>query len=284
MEKISPSSLLKLIKATVSLPVSFLCFAGYYLQSNHVDWGIWLACAGVFLLSAGSSALNQIIEQKYDAIMDRTRNRPLPSGKMTTQTALIIVITLIIVGAASLMALSAISSYLGLLAVAWYILVYTLLKRKTPFATIPGALIGALPILIGWTAAGGSITNIPIQFIAIFVFLWQIPHFWLLMIVYGHDYEKAGFPTLFRIFSERNLKFWTMCWILALAIYSFGFVPFGIIESTAAKVILVLVNLYLLYYSTVKLIVKQHSGLKNVFHMLNLYMMAVIIILLFEKI
>jgi protoheme IX farnesyltransferase len=128
---------LKLIKATISFPVTFLCFAGYYLYSNHIDMGIWLACAGVFLLSSASSALNQIIEQKYDAIMDRTKNRPLPSGKITTTTAVIIVIGLAVLGIGSLQALSSVAALLGILAVAWYILVYTLLKRKTPLLLYP---------------------------------------------------------------------------------------------------------------------------------------------------
>ncbi|HEX2936896.1 MAG TPA: protoheme IX farnesyltransferase [Bacteroidales bacterium] len=282
MNKISLRIFLKLIKATISFPVTFLCFAGYYLYSNHIDMEIWLACAGVFLLSSASSALNQVIEQKYDAIMDRTKNRPLPSGKITTTTAILIVIGLAILGIGSLRVLSSTAALLGILAVAWYILVYTLLKRKTPFATIPGALIGALPVLIGWTAAGGSLTNIPILLTATFVFLWQIPHFWLLMIVYGTDYEKAGFPTLYRIFSAQNLKFWTMCWIITLAIFSFFFVPFEMVTSTAAKVILLLSNIGIIVLSSLYLISRRNFGLKNLFHYLNLYMLTVVIIILFE--
>lgn len=283
MKNLSLRIFFKLIKATISFPVTFLCFAGYYLHTNHVDYRIWLACAGVFLLSSASSALNQVIEQKYDAIMERTKNRPLPSGQITTNTAIIIVICLFLLGTGSLMALSITSALLGLLAVAWYILVYTLLKRKTPFATIPGSLIGALPVLIGWTAAGGSLTNVPILLIATFIFLWQIPHFWLLMIVYGTDYEKAGFPTLFRIFSARNLKFWTMCWIITLAMFSFFFVPFEMVNSNASKMILLLANIGIIALSGLYLISGKNLGLKKLFHYLNLYMLAVVIIILFEQ-
>ncbi len=283
MKNISLPIFLKLIKATISFPVTFLCFAGYYLHSNHVDYQIWLACAGVFLLSSASSALNQVIEQKYDAIMERTKNRPLPSGQITTNTAIIIVICLFLLGTGSLMVLSITSAFLGILAVAWYILVYTLLKRKTPFATIPGSLIGALPVLIGWTAAGGSLTNVPILLIATFVFLWQIPHFWLLMMVYGTDYEKAGFPTLYRVFSAQNLKFWTLCWIITLAIFSFLFVPFDMVSNTYAKIALLSVNIGIIGLSGFYLLSVKHLGLKHLFHYLNLYMLAVVIIILIER-
>lgn len=283
MIKISLRSFLKLTKFTISFPVTFLCFAGYYLYTKQVDYFVWLACAGVFLLSSASSALNQVIEQKYDAIMDRTKNRPLPSGEMTTKTAIIVVIALLLAGTGLLMVLSSSSAYLGLLAVAWYILVYTLLKRKTPFATIPGALIGALPVLIGWTAAGGNLTNVPVLLTATFVFLWQIPHFWLLMMVYGNDYEKAGFPTLFRVFSERNLKFWTMCWIITLAIFTFFFVPFEMVSSSAAKIILLFANMGIIALSGLYLISNRNYGYKKLFHYLNLYMLAVVIIILIEQ-
>lgn len=283
MKNISLPIFLKLIKATISFPVTFLCFAGYYMHSQHINLQIWLACAGVFLLSSASSALNQVIEQKYDAIMDRTKSRPLPSGQITTKAAIIIVIVLALLGIGSLLALSAMSAFLGLLAIAWYILVYTLLKRKTPFATIPGALIGALPVLIGWTAAGGSLTNVPILLIATFIFLWQIPHFWLLMMVYGTDYEKAGFPTLYRVFTAQNLRFWTLCWIITLAIFSFLLVPFDMVSSTGNKIALLLANIGIIGLAGIYLLSVKHLGLKKVFHYLNLYMLAVVIIILIER-
>lgn len=284
MKKFNLRIFLQLIKATVSLPVTFLCFAGYYMHSNQISLHIWLACAGVFLLSASSSAFNQIIEQKYDALMDRTKNRPLPAGKISTKTALILAVILTFMGAALLLYLSILAFSLGILAIGWYIIVYTLLKRITPFATIPGALVGALPLLIGWTASGGNIFNPHILVIAAFTYIWQIPHFWLLMLVYGKDYEKAGFPTLYRVFSERNLKFWTLCWIITAAIYSLGLIPFGIVQSAGAKFALVLTNLTILSLSTYFLFYQKQGQTKGLFHLLNLFMVLTIIIALMEGI
>lgn len=271
----------QLTKVTVAIPVTFLCFAGFVMFSKQVTWGALWSSVGVFLLSGASSVLNQVIEQKYDAMMERTRRRPLPSKKCSTRYALGVFFVLLIVGLGLLWATTPLATLLGLLAVAWYILVYTLLKRVTPFATIPGALTGALPLLIGWTAANGPITNTAILLISAFVFIWQIPHFWLLMLIYGKDYEKAGFPTLYRVFSEFNLRLWTLGWIVTLAILGMMLPLMHEVTSPVRAWTLVILAIGMIALAAWELLRIRFKA-KTVFHLLNLYMLVSVVLFLFR--
>jgi protoheme IX farnesyltransferase len=103
------------------------------------------------------------------------------------------------------------------LSVFWYNVVYTYLKRWSAFAVVPGALVGAIPPIIGWTAAGGVVTDRSIMPLAFFLFLWQIPHFWLLLLMFGKDYEQAGLPSVTKMFSSIQLRRITFMWILCTA-------------------------------------------------------------------
>ena len=175
---------------------------------------------GTFLLAAGSSALNQCQEVAIDSRMERTRRRPIPAGHVDRTTALFIAGLLILSG---LFVLTSIGTQmkqlfaLAVFAVAWYNGVYTYLKRVTAFAVVPGALIGAIPPVIGFVAGGGDILDPVILLVAGFVFIWQIPHFWLLMILVGEQYAQAGLPTLGRVFSRGQLHRVTFMWIIATA-------------------------------------------------------------------
>jgi protoheme IX farnesyltransferase len=106
---------------------------------------------------------------------------------------------------------------LGSLAVFWYNGVYILLKRITAFAVIPGSLVGAIPPVIGWAAAGGLYNDATILEVALFFFMWQIPHFWLMLLMFSKDYEQAGLPSLTRVFSKEQIARITTVWILAVA-------------------------------------------------------------------
>src|SRR5574338_1116718 len=125
--------------------------------------------------------------------MKRTRNRPIPSGKISPENALKIAVTLLIAGATMIYAGSGLLALgLGLLNLLWYNAIYTKLKKVNPLAIIPGSLVGAIPPAVGWVAAGGSISDPRILIISSFFFIWQIPHFWLLLLVLDKDYETAG--------------------------------------------------------------------------------------------
>ncbi len=220
----------RLIKYRLSAAVAFSAGAGYilYEKSGSIT-GFFSTVLGVFLLSAGSAALNQYQERHTDALMLRTKKRPLPAHELRSRTALGISVTLIFSGTALLILGTVwLAALLGLLNVVLYNLIYTNLKPKTSFAVVPGALVGAVPPLIGFTAAGGSPIAPQALFMAGFMFMWQLPHFWLLLSTYRREYEKAGFVSLVKIPGERDTKVIVPAWIVITSILLLFAENFGI--------------------------------------------------------
>jgi heme o synthase len=208
-------NVLALMKYKISIAVAFTTITGYLVFTRSFDLQLIPLILSIFLLASGSSALNQFQESEYDAKMPRTMNRPIPSGKMAPLDALIISVLLIMLGTAVFYYFfNETTALLALINVVWYNLIYTNLKRVTPFAVVPGSLVGAIPALIGWTAAGGYVFDKSIVFIAFFLFIWQIPHFWLLMLKYGKEYEQAGFPTINQATNPDSLKIIILSWII----------------------------------------------------------------------
>lgn len=152
-------------------------------------------CIGVPLLACGGSALNQVLERDLDGLMERTRSRPLPQGDLSPVAATLLGSGCILAGMALLLvAAGALPALLGAVALFWYLAVYTPLKRRTPYALALGALCGALAPVIGWSVAGGSPSDFRVVLLAGILYLWQIPHFWLLQRRHADDYRRAGFP------------------------------------------------------------------------------------------
>ena len=187
-----------LTKPRLNVLVVATSAAGYYLGSTTPISLAPLAAAvvGTTFVAGGAAALNQVSERETDALMRRTRMRPLPDGRIATSEARIFGVLL---SAAGLILLTVFSSWLAsLLALATlviYLFIYTPLKRRSPVATLVGAVPGALPPLIGWAASHGSITLGGLSLFLI-VFLWQIPHFMAIAWLYRDDYGAAGFPML----------------------------------------------------------------------------------------
>ncbi|MCB1032733.1 MAG: heme o synthase [Acidobacteria bacterium] len=151
---------------------------------------------GTALVAAGSSALNQVLEREVDARMKRTANRPIPSGRIHADWALGIGVGLSVVGLAQLTFLvNPLTAFLGALTLAGYLFIYTPMKRRTSLATVVGAIPGAIPPVMGWTALRGQID---LEAWALFgiLFLWQLPHFLAIAWVYRSDYERGGLPML----------------------------------------------------------------------------------------
>jgi protoheme IX farnesyltransferase len=123
--------------------------------------------------------------------------------------------------------------WIGIFAVLWYNGFYTPLKRKTAFAVIPGAMMGGVAPLIGWVSGGGHLLDQKILAVFFFFFIWQIPHFWLLLLNYGKEYERAGFPSLTRRFSPVQFRRMTFLWVFATAVACMIIPLFGIVKSAA---------------------------------------------------
>jgi protoheme IX farnesyltransferase len=172
--------------------------AGYYLGSaSPLDVaGMTIAVAGTALVAGGAAVLNQVYERDTDALMRRTRLRPLPDGRISPSDAAIYGTVLSIAGLVLLASrANLLAAGLALATLVIYLTVYTPLKRRSPAATLVGAVPGALPPLIGWTASHGRLSAGGLALFAI-VFLWQIPHFMAIAWLYRDDYSRAGFPML----------------------------------------------------------------------------------------
>jgi protoheme IX farnesyltransferase len=207
---------LVLIKYRISLFAALAAGLGYILKTGAVTTHILYPMSAVFVLAAGAGALNQYQERDLDARMERTRHRPLPSGTLKPGEALCFSSLLILYGLCLLAIGSGLqATALGLFALLWYNGVYTGLKRLTAFAAVPGALVGAVPSMVGWTSAGGRAMDVPILIVGFFFFVWQVPHFWLLLLEYGEDYGRGGQPTLRSRLSRTQLARITFVWTAA---------------------------------------------------------------------
>jgi protoheme IX farnesyltransferase len=222
----------ELCKIKVSFFSALSVVPGYLLASSEVGMDILPLLSAVFLLACGSSALNQYQERVIDGAMERTSQRPLPSGRLAPVRALYFSVALILSGLFTLLLQGLfLPASLGLFAVLWYNGLYTFLKRKTPFAIIPGALVGAIPPAIGWISGGGPVNDPRLLVICFFFYLWQVPHFWILLLDYGKEYERAGLPSLSGIFSRRQLKRIILNWIFATVVSGLLVIQYGIIRS-----------------------------------------------------
>ncbi len=188
-----------LTKYKLSLLVVFSAVVSYITVAENPGWDIVLYLSlGGFLITGASNSFNQIIEKHLDAMMDRTKDRPMPLKILSVREAVVFSIMLTIVGLYLLYLCSVLTAFIGFISMLLYVLAYTPLKQKTPWAVFIGAFPGALPTLIG--AVTGQSQQNSIEFFSILLFLiqfiWQFPHFWTLAWFNYEDYGKAGFYLL----------------------------------------------------------------------------------------
>lgn len=220
---------LALIRPGISLAVGLSALAGFVMATGELRGG-WALLVGTFALSAAVSVLNQIQERDRDMRMERTKNRPLASGRMRAGQGGLIVGVLLVLSALCLWpnlswgVLTVLLVVLGL-----YNGLYTYMKPVTGWAMIPGAVCGALPFWIGWLAGGGGLWAVePVFFFALY-FIWQMPHFWMLAETNAQDYAAAGFPVPANSFSNISRQAIPRIWALGLAVLA-GMAPlFGLL-------------------------------------------------------
>ena len=265
--------------------VSLSAAVGYILYSGALNPGIIKPTLGVLLLSCGSSALNQYQERDIDVLMYRTRLRPLPAQQITPKAVLINSGVFLIIGNVVLFLIAhKLALALGVFNVLWYNAVYTPLKRKTSSAVIIGAIIGAVPPAIGWISAGGSLLELPILGIMLFFFLWQIPHFWLLLIRSGDEYVNAGLPSITSKFNTGALGLFIFSGMLAAVIMALLTPLFGITFSRNSYIVLALVSIWFVGHSTFLLLRKNPSAFsKYSFGNINIFAFLVMAILTSQK-
>ncbi len=238
--------LLEINKVKITFAVMLTTIAGYLLAGQSFDSGIILPTLGIFILACGSAALNHYQDRERDSLMERTKNRPIPSGRISANGVLIIAVAEIILGTWIIYAGSNfLAAQLGLLALIWYNFIYTPLKRKTAFAVIPGSIIGALPPMVGWVAAGGSLADPKLITLAFFFFIWQVPHFWLLMLKYGKEYEAAGYPSITAQISTEQIKRSTFMWTAATAVTALMIAVSGLLGTLFFKIVIFVAAIWL---------------------------------------
>jgi protoheme IX farnesyltransferase len=276
---------LKLGKFNISVPVALTGFLGYFMIRTSLDLHALYTVFGIFLLSSASAALNQIQERHTDALMKRTSHRPLPSGQVTLSGAIIFSSVCALAGSLLLMLTGYwLAAALGLFTLAWYNLVYTPLKRVTAFAVLPGALIGALPPLIGWTAAGGNPLDMEILAVAFLLFVGQMPHYWLLLLKVGDEFHQAGLPVITSFFDHRQIRNLSFIWIAATGVCVLMLPATPIIRHQAMSLILIaaaIIFLIRMFRLSYRGNLVQHW--KKAFITVNLFYLMIILVLIADR-
>jgi heme o synthase len=191
----------QLFKVRVTSLIVITAWAGFYMGAaksgiSSLSWTLLNALWGIGLTCAGSAALNEVLERELDSRMKRTRNRPLPAGRMDVLSALVAGITATLLGSVALaLTTNILTGVLALCTAAAYLGLYTPLKQVSPISTFVGAFPGAMPPLLGWTAVRGKV-EVEALFLFFIVFFWQFPHFQAIAWMYRDEYEAAGIKML----------------------------------------------------------------------------------------
>jgi protoheme IX farnesyltransferase len=272
------SQLTKLPIVTLS---TLSAVTGYLVMRRSFDSGAVTLCLGVLQVGMGTCALNQVQDRRIDALMERTRRRPIPSGAIRPGRALALAVLLLIGGFLVLWRFhNLMAALIALSAAAWYNGVYTYVKRRSAFAVVPGALVGALPPAIGWTAAGGVPSDPRLLALCFVFFIWQVPHFWLLLFLFGDEYAGAGLPSLTSTFRVRQLVGFSFIWMLVTSVSALLLPVYGLTSSSWAPLALAACALWLAWTAS-NVLASGGEGARTrpAFRTINLYVLLVMALL-----
>lgn len=273
-----------LIKIKIILLVLFTTFLGYITFSKIFGIEFLLSIFGVFFLASSSTILNNLLDIEYDKKMERTKNRTLAIDQMKKKYVLILGLMSFVLGSILLLLCNYVCFLLGIFAQIWYVLFYTFLKRKTIFAVIPGALVGVIPPTIGWVAAGGGLFDKEVLVLGTFFFIWQIPHFWLLLFFYDNDYSKASLPSILKIFTSEQIIRISTIWLISLFFMGLLFVLFNFISTDIIKILMVSVVLLFSIFTFKNYFSNDlnYIALKS-FKRSNLFVLLIIVLISIDK-
>lgn len=275
---IAMKDFLQLTKFNLSLTVSLSLLFGFVLAKNSIDISILFPFAGVLLLALGVSGLNQVQEYKEDSKMPRTQNRPIASGRINAQTGLFIssvLITLAFINIYLSLQLLGIIIFISVIVV--YNFLYTTAKKYTIYAAIYGAILGIIPPFIGWISAKESLFTMQFVSLALFYFVWQVPHFWLLNLKYYKEYEKAQFPTITRAFGVDVLERITFIWLLLTLLCGLLLTFIFSLNSMVITLCLCTAHIVMTYYIFLMRVEKNYL---QTFIAINAYMLGIMILLM----
>jgi protoheme IX farnesyltransferase len=280
------SDLKQLTKVGLSLSVVFSSVAGYLLAVDIINFTtlLLLALGGFFMVGA-SNAFNQIIEKDTDAIMQRTKDRPLPTNRMSVNFALTIAILLTILGISILYSINPKTALFGAISIFLYTCAYTPLKSVTPLAVFVGAIPGAIPFMLGWVAATDEF-GIEAGMLFMIQFFWQFPHFWAIGWLQFEEYKKAGFNMLPMNTKDKGavkqIIFYTFIMIIVSIVPVLKVSGSFYIYPTTA-VIIAFLGVVMLYYALVLHKSEQNTDARKLMLSSVLYITVVQIIYVVDK-
>ncbi len=280
------SDFLQLTKFRLAISVVFSSLAGYLLAVDQIEVSILLGLFfGGFAMVGASNAFNQWIEKDKDALMDRTKNRPLPAGRMNNLTALVIASLLTLLGIFILNNINFKTALFGALSIFIYTCVYTPLKSVTPLSVFVGAFPGAIPFMLGWVAATGSFGVEP-GILFMVQFFWQFPHFWAIGWMMDDDYKKAGFKMLPTGNPDRatafQIVFYTL-WTIIISITPYTHFSGALTLSMGTVVCLVLIGVYFLYHALKLMQKKSKEAARKLMYASIAYISLLQIIYVLDK-
>lgn len=274
---LSIKDFLVLTKFTLTFAVMLSAVFTFILVKESITLDILLPAVAILLLGLGVCSLNQYQEYKDDAKMDRTKNRPIASKKITPKEGLLISVYLILLSFVTIwFSLGFLGVFIFISVVILYNGFYTNTKKHSVYAAVYGAVLGIIPPLIGWIAGGGDVLDIRFLAIALFYFIWQIPHFWLLILKYYEQYEAAGYKTVATTFGVQRLERITFIWLLLTLICGLFTIMVFPINSIIIAILIGLLFCYSLY--SVLLLRRTHNYIR-VFIAINLYITLLMILL-----
>ena len=265
----------QLFKLPISIMSTVSAATGFVVFSHALTWRLVPTAGAILLLAFAACALNEAQECRLDAMMDRTRNRPIPSGRISPVSAVAWSAILAVVALLVLFRLGGtVAAGLGGLAVLWYNGIYTYVKRVSSLAPVIGSVIGAIPPAIGWVCAGGVLDG-PILSLSFFLLMWQVPHFWLLALRLSGDYEQAHFPTFVRAMGAVSLARVTFMWTAATAASALLLPIFGLSNSPFLGLGLAAAGVWLTFVAWRALRAPGKQGFHQAFHAINYYAVMV---------
>ncbi|WP_300439213.1 heme o synthase [Christiangramia sp.] len=242
----------EITKMRLAISVVFSSVAGYFLGADNIDFVVvTLLAIGGYLMVGASNAYNQIIERNLDALMDRTKNRPLPAGRMTVPVAFSIASVFTVLGLIVLYIINPKTAMFGAISIFLYVSIYTPLKTKTPLSVFVGAFPGAIPFMLGWVAASGSFSIEPGTLFMI-QFFWQFPHFWAIGWWLFDDYKKGGFFMLPTGKRDRGTAIQIIlytCWTIMVSLIPVFGVTGKLFLTPVSGIIILILGLGMLYYA-----------------------------------
>lgn len=268
-------------KLPLCLLVAFSSLFGFALSAQRLGWQGWLVFASVLLLAGGGASLNSYQEYRWDRMMKRTSRRPVAAGLIAPETARrqgqVLAgsgLFLLFLGTSQIVPVVA-----GVIALILYNLVYTPLKYRSTWAIVPGAVCGAIPPYIGWLAGGGQLFSPVILGVVLLLILWQIPHFWLVMLSNKDDYRMSPLPHLSNLIPESKLQIMAILWIGALVVVLHSLLVISTAMPVTIRIMVSVVGVAVWLVFILQLGMRKAPPYRFLFILLNSFMLLTMALL-----